>query len=165
VERLYNYNITVDFASFDCLSIQRTELYLQLERWRQCISTPVAVMSASKLQETSRDNYDDLILGILISIHYHRTLMLINRPVINVVLKDWLFGTRVYSQVIDEMVVPIFRDDFMAAKELLSIIRTVHTNDSTFLLKYATWWLANYSRTASLNILLNFRFIRLMLPK
>jgi hypothetical protein len=145
VERLYNHNITTEFATLDTLIVTRMDLYLQLERWRQAIRTSWTVMSGSELQEKSPHDYDKLRFSILTSIYYYRTLLLINRPLITVALREWLVGMASSSNAVDSAVVAILKEDFTAAKELFGVINAIHNYGGAFLHRYTAWWLANYS--------------------
>ncbi|KAK5046124.1 hypothetical protein LTR84_008581 [Exophiala bonariae] len=153
VEVLYDHNIDSAKSSIDNLLVRRLELQLELERWRISTAGSWKLLTGAELHGKPKSTYESLRFEILLSIHYYRTLMLINRPLITSILKSWITELSLVPETTTAVVLPIVQNDFTAAKELVGIVQAIESSGTSFLHRYGAWFLANYSVfTASIHL-------------
>ncbi|KAH8803646.1 hypothetical protein F5884DRAFT_806115 [Xylogone sp. PMI_703] len=92
---------------------------------------------------------------ILLSIHYHCTVLFMNGAVIDAFLRDLSRNNQsaAASSLLLESLVPGLKDDLSAARSLQSIIEQVMNRDESFIVRNGVWWICNYSSfTISLHL-------------
>jgi hypothetical protein len=145
IEVLYDHNIDTTYSAIDKILVRRLELQLDLERWRMSSAIAWRLLTVPELHGKPRNSFEAMRFDILLSLHYYRTRMLINRPVITSILKSWITDSEPVPETVVEVVLPVLQNDFTAAKELAGIIQVVQNSGGRFLHHYGAWFLANYS--------------------
>ena len=145
IELLYDSNISSESLQIDELLVQRLPLNLRLQRWRE--STPQAwkIMSDLEIAQWAPDRQNSISFQMVITIHYYRTRLLLNQPVIISALKKWILDVEPPPEYITLEIAPIIRNGYQASKAIIGVVRTVSNTDDTFLQRHAAWFLANYS--------------------
>lgn len=151
IEFLYDHNIDTTYPSIDTIIVRRLELQLDLERWRMSSARTWRILTEPELRGKPKNSFEALRFEILLSIHYYRTLMLINRPLITSILKCWITDSEPVPDTVVGVVLPVLQNDFTAAKELAGIVQVVETSGARFLHRYGAWFLANYSGVKQLS--------------
>jgi hypothetical protein len=145
VELLYDHNIEQPTANEDDLILRRMELQLRLEAWKDSIPSPWRTILLAEIEDQSSTDHEMHWVSILLSIHYRRAQLLINRPLLTHGLRTWVLDATPLSRVFTDELLSIARADFEAAKELSGIVQTLILTDSGIVQRHAIWFLANYS--------------------
>jgi len=146
VELLYDYNLKSPHVSIHEILSRRLQALGRLEHWRRNLTLRCTIPSASPTSPPSTE--DELgRFQILISIHYYRALLLLNRPVIILVLSHCSKDLEDQSEyeLLNESLLPIVKTDFLAAQSLCEIIRGICGPQHSFLDLNAAWFISNYS--------------------
>jgi len=151
IEVLYDHNIDMSYPNIDTIVVRRLELQLDLERWRMSSERTWRILTGPELRGKPKNSLEALRFEILLSIHYYRTLMLINRPLITSILKCWITDSEPVPETMVETVLPVLQIDFTAAKQLATIVQAVVASGGGFLHRYGAWFLANYSGVKQLS--------------
>ncbi|ETN37046.1 uncharacterized protein HMPREF1541_08035 [Cyphellophora europaea CBS 101466] len=122
---------------------QRLLLHLRLETWKSSISPAWSPVLAHDLETSSIDAIESAWHHILLSIHYRRAQLLINRPAVLFTLREWVFGDPL-CEASTETLVRVLQEDYKAAKELVSVVNT-SLQAENFLRRHNIWFLVNYS--------------------
>ncbi|KAH3962827.1 hypothetical protein HBI17_197680 [Parastagonospora nodorum] len=118
---------------------QRLEFTQRLAEWRE--SSSIAFPEI-----TNR-------FGILLSIHYHTTALLVNRPLVTRLIAE-IFPNKSSSLPFMGEIAIAIKQDVESAKELSQLVHCIAHYHPNFIDRNAIWWICNYSTfTAAVHLL------------
>ncbi|KIV79510.1 hypothetical protein PV11_07067 [Exophiala sideris] len=145
---MYNHNVEVSKQrSLPELIEGYNGLFLRLEEWRETVSHFGGLVSITELSGLS-GTYEALRLRILLSIHYHRLILMTSWPVIIAFANSLVEGvSETHSGLTlswDEYT-PVANADWFAVRELCAITHAITTAAEPFLHSNAAWYTCNYT--------------------
>jgi hypothetical protein len=148
VEVLYDHNMTAELLNKPELCSRRLNSHLCLEDWKASLPSSWSLCSSIQLQSKTGEERDTLWPRALLSIHFHRAQLLVNRPIIIQALRDWLSVVDNTSQMVDPTISAVLQMDLSSAIELMGIVRELSKADNQILQRHGIWFTANYSGIA-----------------
>lgn len=80
----------------------------------------------------------------LLSIHYYRTVLLVNGPLLSSVLERSALPDSDDSDILQDVSVSMLKRDFAATKELSEMLSFISRGNPAFFGCNAIWWMCNY---------------------
>lgn len=128
----------------------RLDLAMQLDEWRQALDHSIQVLQQFNAISWLPETLHSMRWGLILSIHYYFTFLLINAPVLTIALaeaeKHWPLDA--VSSTLQDATEHVLRGDLEAAKNLQTLIHGLHSLGGTFIDENAIWFLCNYSSTS-----------------
>ncbi|KAI1614677.1 fungal-specific transcription factor domain-containing protein [Exophiala viscosa] len=145
---MYNHNVeTSEQRSLSDLIRGYNELFRRLQDWRETVSHFGGLVSITELGGLN-GCYEALRLRILLSIHYHRLLLMTSWPIIiafaNVLVEGVAESHSGQSLSWDEYT-PVANTNWFAVRELCAITNAITTSAEPFLHSNAAWYTCNYT--------------------
>lgn len=157
MEKLYDYNIDDPHRrSSREIVAARLDLAMELDEWCQKLRYSMRVL------EYSPDIWERLPLtswhwspessirwNIILSTYHYFTKLLVNAPVLTMALAESqrFWPRQIYSSMLRESIIQVFRDDFESAKNLQKLVHGMRSHGRLFIEEHALWFLCNYSST------------------
>ena len=104
----------------------------------------------TELQQAQTDVQGTLWPRALLTVHYLRAQLLVNRPAITAVLRSWVSASSKISQAIDDVAFTVLKSDLVTARQLVSLVLKLTRDGNELLLRHAIWFTANYSGKSSM---------------
>jgi hypothetical protein len=123
---------------------QRLEFTQRLAEWRQSSSIAFPEVISAQLDSWREAPYVTNRFGILLSIHYHSTALLVNRPLVTRLIAEIFPNTSSSLPFVGEIAIAI-KQDVRSAKELSHLVHCIAHYHPTFIDQNAMWWICNYS--------------------
>lgn len=121
---------------------QRLKHIYRLEQWKRNLPSASRLATYAEMATWSPPSYSSNRFRILLTIHYHVTVLLINRPVLDSITEHEL-GQDAFPPCIGEISIAV-ENDFAAAKELDNIVSCIAKTCPGYLDNNAVWWTCNY---------------------
>lgn len=157
MEKLYDYNIDDPHRrSPREIIAARLALAMEMDEWCENQYYPMKVLEYSpdiweRLPLTSWhwDSESSIRWNIILSTHYYFNKLLVNAPILTMALAEAqrFWPRQIYSSMLRESIIQVFRDDFESAKNLQKLVRGMHSHGRLFIQEHALWFLCNYSST------------------
>ncbi|RFU33160.1 hypothetical protein B7463_g3168, partial [Scytalidium lignicola] len=148
LDSIYDNNLgSADMPSSQELAIKRLQLMWQLFQWKESTSTFYNILSESDIHLLTTSLIDRNRFQIILSIHYHCTVILVNGPILDAFLKDLSkdIPNVASSALLLESMVPAIKDDLSATTCLQIIIEHITNHSDSFIDRNGLWWTCNYS--------------------
>lgn len=142
---MYNFNISsANHTDYDDLVTKTLKLSRQIDTWRKSSSpfqVPVAdsTTCASTSGSLGAEKYE-----VLLSIHYYRTVLLVNGPLLMGTLESVARCDGLVPDISQDVATSLLKRDFVATKELSKILSCIVQGDPAFFRRNASWWICNY---------------------
>lgn len=157
MEKLYDFNIDDPHRrSSREIMTARLDLVMELDEWSQKLHYPMTVLEYSpdiweRLPLTSWhwDPESSIRWNIILSTYYYFSKLLVNAPVLTMALAEAqrFWPRHIYSSMLREFFIQVFRDDFESAKNLQKLVHGMNSHGRLFIQEHALWFLCNYSST------------------
>ncbi|KAH5628884.1 hypothetical protein HBI51_207970 [Parastagonospora nodorum] len=132
---------------------QRLEFTQRLAEWRESSSIAFPEVLSAQLDNWSEAPYITNRFGILLSIHYHTTALLVNRPLVTRLIAE-IFPNKSSSLPFMGEIAIAIKQDVESAKELRQLVHCIAHYHPNFIDRNAIWWICNYSTfTAAVHLL------------
>lgn len=145
---LYDSNLeSIDPPAFHELTVKRLQLQWQLTKWRENTPPFCTILTDDEIYQISPTSFNAERFRIVLSIHYHCTILLINAPLIDAFLRECnkhLQSSGISSLFLESMI-SIIENDFSAVKSLQIMVQHITKEDESFIDRNGIWWTCNYS--------------------
>lgn len=121
---------------------QRLQHIYRLEQWKRNLPSASALATYAEMVTWSPPSYSNNRFRTLLTIHYHVTILLINRPVLDSITEHEL-GQDAFHPCTGEISIAV-ENDFAAAKEFDNIVSCIAKTCPEYLDNNAVWWTCNY---------------------
>ncbi|OAG21758.1 hypothetical protein CC77DRAFT_933553, partial [Alternaria alternata] len=121
---------------------QRLQHIYRLEQWKRNLPSASALATYAEMVTWSPPSYSNNRFRTLLTIHYHVTILLINRPVLDSITEHEL-GQDAFHPCTGEISIAV-ENDFAAAKELDNIVSCIAKTCPEYLDNNTVWWTCNY---------------------
>lgn len=144
MDEVYNFNISAsNHIDFDEVAAKTFDLSRKIDRWRQnCQPFKIPnrdLKSCTTSMGMSAGKYEALL-----SIHYYRTVLLVNGPLLSGVLERSALSHSDDSDILQDVSVSMLRRDFAATKQLSEMLSFISRGNPAFFGCNAIWWMCNY---------------------
>ncbi|KAH6974335.1 fungal-specific transcription factor domain-containing protein [Ilyonectria sp. MPI-CAGE-AT-0026] len=144
VDEVYNFNISAsNDIDFDEVAAKTFDLSRRIDRWRQSCQ-PFKIPNRDLKSYTTSMGMGARKYEALLSIHYYRTVLLVNGPLLSSVLERSALCHSDDSDVLQDVSVSMLRRDFAATKELSGMLSFISRGNPAFFGCNAIWWMCNY---------------------
>lgn len=125
----------------------RLDLAMQLEEWRQNLDDSTRVLQDFSTIMWSPGTLESARWGIILSMHYYFTILLIDAPVLTMALTEAArhWPADFPSSMLHQSFNHVLQVDFEAAKNLQTIVQGLHSVVGSFIDCHAIWFFCNYS--------------------
>ncbi|KAJ9134261.1 C6 transcription factor [Pleurostoma richardsiae] len=149
VESIYGSNIgsPSDLLPGD-LTAKTIELLFRLQKWRDSISPFCILGPKSDLSTWPASRFQSERYMLLLSIYYHKTMMLASAPVLMAVLEratDYAAADDAATAgILQDASVPVLKSDLHAIREYQRIASSILRHRPAFFKSNAVWWVCNF---------------------
>lgn len=128
--------------------MSRPELQWKLDEWRLKLPSCYELISSNyenEFEELERNN--TFRFRLVLSIHYHRAVILLNAPLLMLTLINVVNDTdrRDSFEAFMDHIIPIVASSYENARHLLYAINIASRATDSLLDQNNAWWLCNYS--------------------
>lgn len=149
IDSIYAANIGLpsDLKPGD-LTAKTIELLLRLEDWRQGLNPFDILKSSSELSSWSSSNFHTDRYILMLTIFYHKAVMIISWPVLVTVLDRTVNrqGANVGdTSILQSTFLSVIKQDLKALREFQVLMEWTLQRDPGFFKRNAVWWVCNFT--------------------
>ncbi|KAH7007465.1 fungal-specific transcription factor domain-containing protein, partial [Ilyonectria destructans] len=144
VDEVYNFNISAsNHIDFDEVAAKTFDLSRRMDRWRQSCQ-PFKIPNRDLKSYTTSMGMGAGKYEALLSIHYYRTVLLVNGPLLSSVLERSALSHSGDSDILQDVSISMLKRDFAATKEFSEMLSFISRDNPAFFGCNAIWWMCNY---------------------